>query len=177
MWLAVSLAAGKGAFFMATEGPKQTVFFCEGHNGNAADGFGRSTANPVLCSSVVGGYFYLDRLESLDGAKLLFARIRTQRLDNGHTLDCYRITKEGEAAESGFDLYIDGYTGRDSTEAPPGCRLRSGLSQEMRALKSRLPKEMYGGVTASPKKTGCLVPLVLILGAVLAGCRLFAAAL
>lgn len=162
---------------MAKEGPKTTVFFCNGHSGDPASGFGRSTANPVLTSSVVGGYFYLDRLESLDGSNLLFARCSTHKIDNGHTLDCYRIVKEGAPEDDGFNLYIDGYAGVDSKEAPDGCYLRSGLSAEMKALKSRMPKEMLGGTRKAPAKTGCLVPLVAVLGVVFFVYKLLAAVL
>jgi len=89
-------------------------------NGNGE--FGLALSNPIPCHTIVGGYAYLDRLRSSDGAKIKYDRIGSFGSDvSSHPVDGYVISDTN--GQKLANIYISPYQKRNSNKAPKGFKL------------------------------------------------------
>ena len=84
--------------------------------------FGFDLTNPIPAKGIVAGYAYLDRLLTLDGAKVHYDRIGSFGADvSEHPIDGYKVTAPTGAGE--VTIYISPYNKKTSNLAPEGFRL------------------------------------------------------
>lgn len=87
--------------------------------------FGLVVTNPIPAFGIEGGYDYLERLRTVDGAKVQFGRIGSFQADNiNMPIDQYVISSlEGELL---IHLFISPYHWQTSGKAPRGLQLEAG---------------------------------------------------
>ncbi len=79
--------------------------------------FGLSLTNPIPCQSILGGRLYLDRLRTVDGAKIMYQRTGLFFTEvTKHPVDGYEVSKHNGKPLA--TLYISAYQKRNSTIAP-----------------------------------------------------------
>lgn len=89
---------------------------------SGAGEFGLCADNPVPCCTIDGGYAYLDRLMTADGARVHYERVGS--CDSNISplpVDAYRVFAE-DGRELGT-IFISPYQKRNSGRAPSGFRL------------------------------------------------------
>lgn len=87
--------------------------------------YGYSPDTPICVQSIPAAYTYLDNLLHDDGEVLSIDRIGSVSSANGHLVDHYIVTVQGENADKEIHLYVDGYGDLPSTVAPQGFHLKN----------------------------------------------------
>ena len=87
--------------------------------------YGYSPDTPICVQSIPAAYTYLDNLLYDDGEVLSIDRIGSVSSANGHLVDHYIVTVQGENADKEIHLYVDGYGSLPSTVAPQGFHLKN----------------------------------------------------
>lgn len=84
--------------------------------------FGFDVSNPIPCKTVLGSMAYLERLHTIDGAKVISERIGSFNSDVvGSPVDGYTLTHP-DGRKLGT-IYISPYQARISQRAPDGFKL------------------------------------------------------
>ncbi len=79
--------------------------------------FGLSLTNPIPCQSILGGRLYLDRLRTVDGAKIMYQRTGLFFTEvTKHPVDGYEVSQHNGKPLA--TLYVSAYQKRNSTIAP-----------------------------------------------------------
>ena len=108
--------------------------------------YGLSLDNPVILDNIPLSVVFLKHIKSPAGTLFVQEKRSTVQNGEGHIIDIYDgyyLNKDGEKVETKF--YIDCYCSRSVPVPPSGW---------------------FGENETTPKKVGCLIPFVVVLGTI-----------